>query len=380
MNKEEKQNFSESQKSVISEKLKVGVLGGTGMVGQNYIRLLDNHPWFDVVYVAASPRSAGKKYSEAVAGRWQMPTPIPKSVRDIVVEDASNIEAAKGKVSFVFSAMDLPEKEDTRNLEMSYAKEGIPVVSNSSANRWTEDVPMLIPEINHEHVNIIPIQQKNRGFDKGFVAVKPNCSLQSYVTAIEALRQAGFEVEKIILTTLQAVSGAGYPGVPSLDMVDNIVPFIGGEEEKTEKEPHKIWGKIEDDKIVNDESIKISSTCTRVPVIDGHTACVSVKFKDEVPSEEEILKVWKEYKSIPQGLELPFAPSQPIIYLEEENRPQPRKDRDNGKGMALTVARLRKCEVFDIKFVALSHNTVRGAAGGGILNAELLYKKGYIKE
>jgi len=378
MNKEEKQSFSESQKSVISEKLKVGVLGGTGMVGQNYIRLLDNHPWFDVVYIAASPRSAGKKYLDAVAGRWQMSTPVPKSVRDIVVEDASNIEAAKGKVNFVFSAMDLPEKEDTRNLEMSYAMEGIPIVSNSSANRWTEDVPMLIPEINHEHVNIIPIQQKNRGFEKGFVAVKPNCSLQSYVTAIEALRQAGFEVEKIILTTLQAVSGAGYPGVPSLDMVDNLVPFIGGEEEKTEKEPHKIWGKIEDDKIVNDESIKISATCTRVPVIDGHIACVSVKFKDEVPSEEEILKVWKEYKSVPQGLELPFAPLQPIIYLEEENRPQPRKDRDNDKGMALTVARLRKCEVFDIKFVALSHNTVRGAAGGGILNAELLYKKGYI--
>jgi len=359
------------------EKIKVGVLGATGMVGQNYIRLLDNHPWFEVAYVAASPRSAGKKYSEAVSGRWHMATPIPEGVKDLMVEDASNLEAAKGKARFMFSAMDLPQKDDTRNLEMSYAKEGIPIVSNSSANRWTEDVPMLIPEINHTHTDIIPIQQKNRGFDKGFVAVKPNCSLQSYVTAIHALQEAGFAVKKIILTTLQAVSGAGYPGVPSLDMIDNLVPFIGGEEKKTEQEPYKIFGKIEGDKIINDESIPISSTTTRVPVVDGHTACVSVKFKDKVPTKEEILKIWSEYKSVPQEMDLPFAPVQPIRYREEDNRPQPRKDRDADKGMALTVGRLRECPVFDWKFVALSHNTVRGAAGGGILNAELLKAKGY---
>ncbi|MFC1691408.1 aspartate-semialdehyde dehydrogenase [Nanoarchaeota archaeon] len=363
----------------MTEKIKVGILGGTGMVGQNYIRLLDNHPWFEVSYIAASPRSAGQKYSEAVAGRWQMSTNIPKGVRNIVVEDASNVDAAKGKVSFMFSAMDLPDKKDTRALEFKYAETGIPVVSNSSANRWTEDVPMLIPEINHEHINIIEAQKKNRNLEKGFVAVKPNCSLQSYVTAIFALEQAGFKVDKIILTTLQAVSGAGYPGVPSLDMVDNLVPVIGGEEEKTEKEPYKIFGSIQDGKIVNDESIKISSTTTRVPVVDGHTACVSVKFKDKIPTKEEILKIWKDFKSVPQELKLPFAPEQPIIYLEEENRPQPRKDRDNGKGMALTAGRLRECKVFDWRFVALSHNTVRGAAGGGILNAELLKAKGYLK-
>jgi aspartate-semialdehyde dehydrogenase len=306
-----------------------------------------------------------------------MSSPIPESVKDLVVEDASNLAAVKGKVKFVFSAMDLPDKADTRALEMSYAKEGIPVVSNSSANRWTEDVPMLIPEINYEHVNIIPIQQKNRGFDKGFVAVKPNCSLQSYLTTIYAFEKAGYKVDKIILTTLQAVSGAGYPGVPSLDMIDNLVPYIGGEEKKTEKEPYKILGKIEGNGIVNDESIKISATCTRVPVVDGHTASVSVKFADKVPSKEEVLKIWKEFSSVPQELDLPFAPKQPIIYLEEENRPQPRKDRDNDKAMAVTVGRLRDCEVFDIKYVALSHNTVRGAAGGGILNAELLKAKGF---
>jgi len=360
------------------EKIKCGVLGGTGMVGQNYIRLLENHPWFDVVYVAASPRSAGKKYSEAVEGRWQMRSPIPPNIKDIMVEDASNIEAAKGKISFLFSAMDLPNKEDTKALEMNYAKDGIPVVSNSSANRWTEDVPMLIPEINNSHIEVIDIQKKNRGFDKGFVAVKPNCSLQSYLTAIFALEQAGYGVEKLIITTLQAASGAGYPGVPSLDLIDNIVPLIGGEEKKTEQEPLKIFGTLGEKGIVNYSDIKISSTCTRVPVVDGHTASVNVKFKDKVPSIDEIKKIWANFKSVPQELDLPFAPAQPIIYIDEENRPQPRKDRDNGKGMALSVGRLREDNVFDIKFVALSHNTVRGAAGGGILNAELLYKKGYI--
>lgn len=361
------------------KKLRVGVLGATGMVGQNYIQLLENHPWFDVVYLAASPQSAGKRYSDAVAGRWQMKKPIPSNLKNVVVEDASNIEKAEGKVDFVFSALDLETKDATKALEFEYAKKGIPVVSNASANRWTDDVPMLIPEINSEHVKVIDSQKKNRKL-KGFVAVKPNCSLQSYITPIYAIEQAGYKIEKMIITTLQAVSGAGYPGVPSLDMVDNIVPFIGGEDEKTEKEPSKILGKLKDGKIITDDSIKISATCTRVPVIDGHTACVSLKFKDssKKPSIDEIKKIWKNFKSVPQELNLPFAPVQPIIYLEEENRPQPRKDRDSDKGMAVSIGRLRECKVFDYKFVALSHNTIRGAAGGGILNAELLKAKGYL--
>lgn len=358
------------------KKLRVGVLGATGMVGQNYIQLLENHPWFNVEYLAASPQSAGKKYSDAVSGRWQMKNKIPEHVKYLVVEDASNIDAAVGKVDFVFSALDLETKDKTKELEFAYAKKGIPVVSNASANRWTEDVPMLIPEINHEHVKIIESQKKNHSC-KGFVAVKPNCSLQSYITPIYALEKAGYKVEKMIITTLQATSGAGYPGVPSLDMIDNIVPFIGGEDEKTEKEPSKILGHIKDGKITPNESIKISATCTRVPVVDGHTAVVSMKFKDSKPTIEEIKQIWAEFKSVPQELNLPFAPKHPIYYVEEENRPQPRKDRDSDKGMAITIGRLRPCNVFDYKFVGLSHNTVRGAAGGGILNAELLKAKGY---
>ena len=253
------------------------------------------------------------------------------------------------------------------------------VVSNASANRHTDDVPLLIPEINSDHLKMIDVQKKNRGFDKGFIVVKPNCSLQSYLTPIFALNQAGFPVEKIFITTLQAVSGAGYPGVPSLDMIDNVVPFIGGEEEKTENEPLKILGSIEGEKFVENENIKISAHCTRVPVTDGHLACVSILFKDKKPTKDEILNIWKNFKSRPQELDLPFAPVQPIIYRDEDNRPQPKKDRDTDKGMAVTVGRLRPCNIFDFKFMALSHNTVRGAAGGGILNAELLVKEGYIK-
>ena len=368
----------ETNPSTMANKLKVGILGATGMVGQNYLRLLEDHPWFDVTYVSASERSAKKAYEEAVAGRWHYATPIPMAIRNIVVEDASDIEKAKGKVDFVFSAMDLPMKEDTKSLEMAYAKAGIPVVSNSSANRWTDDVPMLIPEINHKHTDIIPIQKKSRGFSKGFVAVKPNCSLQSYLTPLFALEQAGYRIERVILTTMQAVSGAGYPGVPSLDMIDNLVPYIGGEEEKTEQEPHKILGRIEGSRIVNDESMRISATCTRVPVVDGHTASINVKFAERKPARDEIIKIWRAFRSFPQENKLPSAPSQPIIYLEEDNRPQPRKDRDAGKGMAVSVGRLREDSVFDYKFVALSHNTVRGAAGGGILNAELLRVKGFL--
>jgi len=358
-------------------KINVGVLGATGMVGQNYVRLLAGHPWFNVTFVAASPRSAGKSYVEATAGRWQMESDIPKEVRDLVVVDANDPANAQGECDFVFSALEM-DKQAVMDLEESYASAGIPVFSNASAHRWTGDVPMLIPEINADHLEIIPAQKKNRGWGKGFIVVKPNCSVQSYITPVHALREAGYPLSKMIITTLQAVSGAGYPGVPSLDLVDNIVPFIGGEEEKSEQEPKKIFGEISDGKVVNDESFKISAHCNRVQVVDGHTACVSLEFKDKKPSLDEIKNIWSAFKGEPQKLDLPMAPKQPIIYLDEPNRPQPRKDRDCDKAMAVTIGRLRECLVFDIRFVGLSHNTVRGAAGGGILNAELAHKKGLV--
>jgi len=359
------------------EKINVGVIGATGMVGQNYIRLLDNHPWFNVTYVAASPKSAGKSYEEAVMGKWQMISDPPENVRKLIVKDANDVSQAIGKCALVFSALEM-EKEKIKELEAAYAKAGIAVFSNASANRHVDNVPMLIPEINSNHIEIIPQQKKANGWDKGFIVVKPNCSLQSYMAPVYALIKAGYEVKRMIITTMQAVSGAGYPGVPSLDMIDNIVPFISGEEEKSEIEPQKIMGKIVNGKIVNDTSMKISAHCNRVPVIDGHTACVSLEFGAKKPSLEEIKNIWKEFRSEPQDLNLPFAPKKPIIYREEPNRPQPRKDRDTDKGMAVTVGRLRECKVFDIRFVCLSHNTVRGAAGGGILNAELLKAKGYL--
>ena len=359
------------------DKLKIGILGGTGVVGQNYVKLLQGHPWFEIIDLAASPKNAGKPYEEAVKDKWQMPIPVPEDLRKIKVRDVQDFDSIPKDLSFVFSAMDLDTKEQTKAVEFEYAKRGIPVVSNNSANRWTPDVPMLIGEINHNHTTVIPIQRLNRGFDRGFVAVKPNCSLQSYLTAIYALMQKGFEIDSLIITTLQAISGAGYPGVPSLDMVDNIVPFISGEEKKTEEEPLKILGKVTEKGIENYSGMKISSTCTRVPVTDGHTAVVNMKFKGNVPTQEEILRIWKEFRGYPQEKDLPFAPKQPIIYREEENRPQPKKDRDVDKGMALTIGRLRKDNVFDWKFVAMSHNTVRGAAGGGILNAEILKVKGF---
>ena len=358
-------------------KIKVGVLGATGMVGQNYIRLLEDHPWFEVSYVAASPNSSGKKYADAVAARWHMPTQIPANVRSLIVEDANNFSKAMDRCSFVFSALEM-DKQAVQNLECEYAAHNIPVVSNASAHRWTEDVPMLIPEINTAHLEMIPIQQKNRGWKKGFIVVKPNCSLQSYLTPVHALMQAGFDVSRMILSTMQAISGAGYPGVASMDIVGNVVPFIGGEEEKSEKEPLKILGRIAGSKFVDSSSLAISAHCNRVPVVDGHTACVSLQFSGKKPDPDEILAIWQEFRSVPQELQLPFAPQQPIIYLAEPNRPQPRKDRDNDKAMAVTVGRLRKCNVFDIRFVGLSHNTVRGAAGGGILNAELLKARGFL--
>ena len=358
-------------------KMSVGVIGATGMVGQNYVRLLEDHPWFEVKYVAASPNSAGKKYVDAVEGRWLMDDDIPAEVRDLVVHDASNIEEAKGECEFVFSSVEM-DKAAIRETEDAYAAAGIPVVSNNSAHRGTPDVPVLIPEINPDHIEIIPIQQKNRGWSKGFVLVKPNCSLQSYMAPIDALRKAGYPIAEGIVATLQAVSGAGYPGHASIDMLDNIIPFINGEEEKSEVEPLKIFGKIENGQFVEDGSIKLSAHCNRVPVIDGHLACVSLAFESKKPSLSEIKEVWQSYRSVPQELELPFAPKSPILIREEKNRPQPRKDRDADKGMAVTVGRLRGCNVFDCRFVGLSHNTVRGAAGGGILNAELLKAKGYI--
>ncbi len=361
-------------------KIKVGVLGATGMVGQRYIKLLENHPWFEVTYVAASPRSAGQLYKDAVKNRWLIGENIPAGVADLMVEDANLAEKALGKCQFVFSALELPKKEDIKNLESAYAAEGIPVVSNASANRWTEDVPMLVPEINFAHLDVIAEQKKHHGWDKGFIAVKPNCSLQTYMMPLHALIQAGYPVKRMIVTTLQATSGAGYPGVPSFDMIDNIVPFIGGEEEKTEKECLKILGTVKDGKIENATGPVVSSTCTRVPVVDGHTACVSLEFDlpdDKKPSLEEIERVWTSYTSVPQELNLPSAPEHPIVVRHEDNRPQPRRDRETEKGMACVIGRLRPCNVFDVKFVALSHNTKRGAALGGILNAELLKAKSF---
>ncbi len=361
------------------KKLNIGILGATGIVGQNYIRLLQNHPWFQIIDVAASPRSANKTYKEAVEQKWQMSIPIPHNLQNLIVRDVQDFDSMSKDIDFVFSAINLPNKEDIKILEFKYAEKDIPVISNNSAHRWTPDVPMIIGEINYEHVNVIPIQQKRRGFKKGFVVVKPNCSLQSYLTPIYALEKAGYKLDKLIITTLQAVSGAGYPGVSSMDMVDNIIPYIDGEEEKTEREPLKILGTVGEEGIVNYDSIEISTTCTRVPVIDGHTASVNIHFTDKIPEKDKIITIWKNFKSIPQELDLPFAPIQPIIYLENIDRPQPKKDRDNDKGMAVTVGRLREDNVFDYKFISLSHNTIRGAAGGAILNAELLVTKGFIK-
>lgn len=359
------------------KKTNVGIIGATGMVGQNYIRLLGGHPWFTVSYVAASPSSAGKTYREAVAGRWLMDEAIPDEVADLVVGDASDIAAAIRGCEFVFSAVAL-DKAAIRAIEDAYAAAGLPVVSNNSAHRLTADVPVLIPEVNPGHVDIIPAQQRKRGWDRGFVAVKPNCSVQSYVAPIHALRLAGLAVDEVIVTTLQGVSGAGYPGHASMDLIDNVLPLIRGEEEKSELEPQKIFGNIADDVFVPDESIHFSAHCTRVPVTDGHTACVSLRFSGAAPPVDEIADIWSRFRSVPQELGLPSAPERPIIVRSEPDRPQPRKDRNADKGMAVTVGRLRPCHVFDIRFVGLSHNTVRGAAGGGILNAELLKARGYL--
>ncbi|MBN1643830.1 MAG: aspartate-semialdehyde dehydrogenase [Dehalococcoidales bacterium] len=362
----------------MDRKIRVGVIGATGMVGQNYLRLLSDHPWFEVVYLAASPNSAGKKYSEAVAGRWHMKTDLPEKFKDIVVEDASFVEKAIGKCSIIFSAVEM-DKKSILALEAEYARQGFAVISNNSAHRATPDVPVMIPEINADHLDIIPLQQKNRGWNKGFLVVKPNCSIQSYMIPLYALMKAGYKVDKMIATTLQALSGAGYPGPAAIDLVDNIIPYIPGEEEKSEIEPLKIFGKIQDGKIVADNSIMISAHCNRVAVSDGHTACCSIQFAGKKPEAEEIIDIWRNFSALPQELKLPSAPIPAMIYRDEINRPQPLKDRDAGNGQAITVGRLRKCNVFDYRFIGLHHNTVRGAAGGSILTAELLKAKGYIK-
>ena len=357
------------------EKIAVGVIGATGIVGQNYVRLLENHPWFDVRYVAASPRSSGKTYEKATKDRWYMNSDIPSSLRELVVEKATEPEKAKGKCRFIFSALKM-DKEDIINLENSYAELDIPVVSNNSAHRSTVDVPILIPEINYGHIDVIKAQQKNRGWNRGFIVVKPNCSVQSYLIPVHAIIDAGYEVRKIMITTLQSVSGAGYPGVSSMDIIDNIYP-LPGEETKSEKEPLKIFGKVNGCKIISDSSIRISAHCNRVPVIDGHTACVSIEFAKGKPDTSDIIDLWSNFKSVPQKLDLPSAPLHPIIYKSENDRPQPFKDRDTGNGMSIITGRLRQCNVFDIKFTGLAHNIIRGAAVGGILNAELLAAKGF---
>ncbi len=355
------------------KKYKAGIVGATGMVGQRFIKLLENHPYFDVTALTASPRSAGKKYEDAVSGRWLLEGGMPDYVKDMMVYDAQDINAVKDMVDFVFCAINL-DKAATRELETAYAKAEIPVVSNNSAHRGTEDVPMLIPEVNFDHLDVIASQREHLGTKRGFIAVKPNCSLQTYVPALDPLKDFG--ITKVLACTYQAISGAGKTFEMWPEMVDNVIPYIGGEEEKSEQEPLKIWGSVEDGKIKNTDGISITTQCIRVPVSDGHMAAVFVSF-DKKPSINEIKKRWAEFESIPQQLELPSAPTPFLTYFEEPDRPQTKLDRDNGNGMGVTIGRLREDLHYDYKFVCLSHNTVRGAAGGGLLMAELLAKKGF---
>ena len=362
----------------MDKKLKVGILGGTGMVGQRFISLLENHPWFEVVAIAASPRSAGKKYEEAIGGRWKMTTPMPEAVKNIIVEDVSNVEEVASKVDFVFSAVDM-SKDEIKKIEEEYAKTETPVVSNNSAHRWTPDVPMVVPELNPEHLEVIESQKKRLGTTRGFIAVKPNCSIQSYTPALHALKKAGYEPKTVVATTYQAISGAGKTCKDWPEMEGNIIPFIGGEEEKSEQEPLRIWGHIENGEIVKADGPVITTQCIRVPVLNGHTAAVFVTFEEgKKPSKEEIIRVWREYSGVPQELKLPSAPEHFIQYLEDDNRPQVSMDVDYENGFGVSMGRLREDTVFDYKFVGLSHNTVRGAAGGAVLTAELLTAKKYI--
>ena len=358
----------------MEKKLRVGILGATGMVGQRFISLLENHPWYEVVTVAASPRSAGKTYEEAVGDRWKMTTPMPEAVKKLVVMNVNEVEKVAASVDFVFSAVDMT-KDEIRAIEEEYAKTETPVVSNNSAHRWTPDVPMVVPEVNPEHFDVIEFQKKRLGTTRGFIAVKPNCSIQSYAPVLTAWME--YEPYEVVATTYQAISGAGKTFKDWPEMEGNIIPYIGGEEEKSEQEPLRIWGHIENGVIVKAESPVITCQCIRVPVLNGHTAAVFVKFKKK-PTREQLIEKLVNFKGIPQELELPSAPKQFIQYLEEDNRPQVSLDVDFEHGMGISVGRLREDTVYDYKFVGLSHNTVRGAAGGAVLCAELLTAKGYI--
>ena len=355
----------------MSEKLKVGILGGTGMVGQRFISLLENHPWFEVTTIAASPRSAGKRYEDAIGDRWKMTTPMPEAVKDIVVMNVNEVEKVASEVDFVFSAVDM-SKDEIKAIEEAYAKTETPVVSNNSAHRWTPDVPMVVPEINPQHMDVIKYQKKRLGTTRGFIAVKPNCSIQSYAPVLTAWKE--FEPYEVVATTYQAISGAGKTFKDWPEMVENIIPYIGGEEEKSEKEPLRLWGEIDEEKgeIVPATSPVITCQCIRVPVLNGHTAAVFVKFRKNPTKELE------QFSGVPQELNLPSAPKQFIRYMQEDNRPQVQLDVDYENGMGINVGRLREDSVYDWKFVGLSHNTVRGAAGGAVLCAELLKAQGYI--
>jgi len=363
-------------KEIDMEKLRVGVLGATGMVGQRFLSLLENHEWFEVVCVAASPRSAGKTYEEAVGDRWKLDTPMPEKVKKLIVENVNEVEKVSSQVDFVFSAVDMT-KDEIKAIEEAYAKTETPVVSNNSAHRWTPDVPMVVPELNPEHLEVIKFQQERLGTKRGFIAVKPNCSIQSYAPALHALKE--FNPVRVVATTYQAISGAGKNFSDWPEMVGNIIPYIGGEEEKSEQEPLRIWGKIENGVIVKAEAPLITTQCIRVPVLNGHTAAVFVDFEKK-PSKEEMIAKWRSFKGLPQELELPSAPKHFIQYLEEDNRPQVSLDVNYGRGMGISIGRLREDSLFQYKFVGLSHNTLRGAAGGAVLIAELLVKQERIQK
>ena len=353
---------------------RVGVVGATGMVGQRFVSLLAHHPWFRLTVVAASARSAGKSYEQAVGGRWAMPGPMPEAAKNLIGRDAADVQSVVQDVDFVFCAVDM-KKEEIRALEEAYARAECPVVSNNSAHRFTPDVPMVVPEINADHIEIIPAQRKRLGTKRGFIAVKSNCSLQSYVPALHPLMK-DYGVTKCLVCTYQAISGAGKTFETFPDILDNVIPYIGGEEEKSEQEPLKLWGHIDGDKIVPATAPSITAQCLRVPVSDGHMGAVFVSF-DKKPTKEEILKTWKEFHGPAQDLDLPSAPKQFLHYFEEDDRPQPKLDRMIENGMAVSIGRLREDTQYDYKFVCLSHNTLRGAAGGAVLLAELLAVKGY---
>jgi aspartate-semialdehyde dehydrogenase len=353
----------------------VGIIGATGMVGQRFATLLENHPWFNVKVLAASPRSAGKTYEEVAGERWKMAVPMPEAMKNMILMDATaDIEKIASMVDFCFCAVDM-KKDEIKALEEAYAKAECPIVSNNSAHRFTADVPMVVPEINPEHIEIIKSQRERLGTKRGFIAVKSNCSIQSYVPALHPLRKFG--LKNVLACTYQAISGAGKNFETWPEMVDNLIPFIGGEEEKSEQEPLKVWGTIENGEIVKASTPSITTQCLRVPVSDGHTAAVFVSFENK-PSKEEILQLWADFKGVPQELELPSAPKQFIHYFEEDNRPQAKLDRNLEGGMAVSAGRLREDTQYDYKFVCLSHNTLTGAAGGAVLLAELLAAKGYM--